>query len=379
MTKKIVHYCSEPNPILYNFAKMIDESEDLNNPYDHLFILSERVKNNNFPEEEQIKFKYINFDFPNNQYLPKNMINRLISLMSKKIEIYRKLFQGEKIIFHSLPPTWLQLLIILNAQHKNIHWAIFGGDLYVYEKRNLSLKNRLRELIRKKFIKKIPFVHTRMEYANLKNWYSTNAVNIQGSYPVLLDFKSMDKIKAVNNFNSLNKKRILIGNSACPTNNHIEVFRAIARHIDSDTKVIVPLSYSVVDKKYLENVLETGKIIFGDLFEPIFDFMKPLDYIKFLNTVDMAIMNHDRQRGLGLLLPLLYLEKKVYVKSTTTISNYLRNNLGCLIYDTEDIFNDIKEEIFSYDESRLSNNPIKIKSALSEEEVIKGWKEAFSL
>lgn len=52
-------------------------------------------------------------------------------------------------------------------------------------------------------------------------------------------------------------ENILVGNSATPTNNHIEIFRILSRlRLPESSKIVVPLSYG--DVHYREKIVELG-------------------------------------------------------------------------------------------------------------------------
>ncbi len=67
---------------------------------------------------------------------------------------------------------------------------------------------------------------------------------------------------------------IMVGNSATATNNHVEIFRALAKLDLDERRIIVPLSY--IDPDYRDAIILYGNELFGERFQPIVDFM-PLD------------------------------------------------------------------------------------------------------
>ena len=69
-------------------------------------------------------------------------------------------------------------------------------------------------------------------------------------------------------------KHIQLGNSATPTNNHIEAIDWLAQMELGARRVIVPLSYG--SDEYRDMVCAYGKKRLGDTFQPVTDFM-PFD------------------------------------------------------------------------------------------------------
>jgi hypothetical protein len=93
-------------------------------------------------------------------------------------------------------------------------------------------------------------------------------------------------------------RNLLLGNSATATNNHLELFDHVKRHVDlSGRQVVVPLSYG--DGAYREAVLKAGHAAFGTAFRPLVDFMPKDEYISLLRSCGLVLMNHVRQQALG--------------------------------------------------------------------------------
>ena len=112
-----------------------------------------------------------------------------------------------------------------------------------------------------------------------------------------------------------NTTNIQVGNSADPTNNHLEVFEKLEKYKDEDIRVIVPLSQG--NKEYAKEVIKKGKSIFGTKFEALTDFMPFEKYLQQLSEIDIAIFNHNRQQAMGNTITLLGLGKKVYLNPKT--------------------------------------------------------------
>jgi hypothetical protein len=106
---------------------------------------------------------------------------------------------------------------------------------------------------------------------------------------------------------------ILVGNSADPSNNHIEALEKLLPYKDQDIKIYVPLSYG--DQAHAKKIIEQGKDWFGEKFFPMISFMPFDQYLKFLKSVDIAIFNHKRQQAMGNTITLLGLGKTVYMRN----------------------------------------------------------------
>ena len=142
-------------------------------------------------------------------------------------------------------------------------------------------------------------------------------------------------IPKLNSFNC-NQLILLVGNSADPSNNHIDMFDKILATgaVEQIKKIYCPLSYG--DHKYGERVERYGHEVFGNMFIPLKDFMPLDEYNAILESVNVAIFNHDRQQAMGNTINLLGMGKKVFIKSGTSTWDLL-NRLGITVFDVEDL------------------------------------------
>lgn len=89
---------------------------------------------------------------------------------------------------------------------------------------------------------------------------------------------------------------LLIGNSATPTCNHIDVFSLISQNRCFDSfRIVVPLSYG--KDWYRDEVITVGRELFGDRFHPITEFLDKDDYFKVIASCSHAIMAQFRQQA----------------------------------------------------------------------------------
>lgn len=91
---------------------------------------------------------------------------------------------------------------------------------------------------------------------------------------------------------------LLLGNSATPTNNHLELFDLVRRRLDlAGRQLLVPLGYG--DEHYRDHVIDAGRRIFGRAFVPLTDFVPKDVYLERLSSCGFALMNHLRQQAMG--------------------------------------------------------------------------------
>ena len=234
---------------------------------------------------------------------------------------------------------------------------MWGGDFYFPEKQSW---------FKKQVIKKIRHFITYLkgDFELAQKWYGTT-----GEYHECFMYPSnlyKDYVAPEVKHSSIN---ILVGNSADPSNNHLEVFDKLEVFKDQDIKIYAPLSYG--NQTYAKKVIEEGKKQFGDKFEPLTDMMPFDQYLEFLGLIDVAIFNHKRQQAMGNTITLLSLGKKVFMRSDITPWE-LFEDIDVKVFDVENIKLDLLDEKIKKD------NQEKIKKHFSIDNYKKQLQELFN-
>ena len=207
---------------------------------------------------------------------------------------------------------------------------MWGGDLYSYITSKKSIRNAFGRYRKKKVISKIGHLITYIkgDYELAQKWYGAKGKYHECfMYPSNLykEYHVQEKQHTGTN--------ILVGNSADPSNNHLEVLDKLEAYKDQDITIYVPLSYGNQD--YAKQVIAEGKKRFGDRFQPLTEFMPFEKYLKLLGVIDIAIFNHKRQQAMGNTITLLGLGKKVYMRSDATQWVFFQNR-GIKVFDIEE-------------------------------------------
>ncbi|KOA21337.1 4-alpha-L-fucosyltransferase [Clostridium homopropionicum DSM 5847] len=303
-----------------------------------------------------------------------NVIMENINFKKEYFTIKKICKNADKIYLHGLFSKKWVLFFYLNPHLlKKTNWVIWGGDLYYYKYAINSMKSKIYEFIRKKVIKNLSEITAfiKGDYEIAQKIYNTKAKYNYAFYPNPIDFDSLDKVLA-----SIDKEKytttIQIGNSADPTNEHIEILNILSVHKNKNIKIICPLSYG--NKEHANRVIQYGNKIFGDKFQPLTEYMPPEEYSKILANIDIAIFNHQRQQALGNIIGLLYLGKKVYIRSDITPWEYF-DNFGVKLYDTKNIKNNKFEGLISFDDSVGQANKKIVAKEFSEEHCVQLWRK----
>lgn len=257
-------------------------------------------------------------------------------------------------------------IAITKSTSRNIYYFIIKKSFPYRLFQNIKAELKL-ELFRR-VIRKINYFSTVLlpEKNIVQKHYQ-----IRGSY-VPFNYSNPDSLNAHyhEKFN-LNKtgsnNNILLGNSAAPTNNHIEAINFLSKFELGETKVIIPLSYGA-NHNYINNIKEHGEKVLGKNFFPLNSMLQLDEYHKLISSCSVCIMNHYRQNGMGNVIFMIWIGTKVFLSERNPAYSYFKK-LGVHIYSIEndlkkvndgDIFNSlphiakiqnrrIMEECFSYD------------------------------
>jgi len=315
VSKKILHVCNADNFIL-PFIDFVGEHFGLD---DHLFWL-----NSDF---DRYPVKQNKSAYKVKRSITGQMIGflKLIYLMNT----------SSKVILHGMfNPRVILILFLMPWVIKKCYWVMWGGDLYVYQLGEKNWKWKVREFIRRPVIKNmghlVTYIPGDVELA--RQWYGA-----KGEYHECLMYLSnvVDPNIIQSAYKGSEEKtdlNIMVGNSADPSNNHIESLEKLLPYKEDEIRIFVPLSYG--DQKHAKKVIETGRAWFGEKFVPLTSFMALGDYLKFLKSIDIAMFNHKRQQAMGNTITLLGMGKTVYLRSDVSQWSFFEEKgITCLDID----------------------------------------------
>jgi len=338
---------------------------------EHLFIIFKHKNKKMHIDPEKFRNVKI-FNFKGN-FLTKFFTIRYITI--------RKLMKQAKNIFiHYLTEEVSGILFGFRGKAKII-WVMWGADLYkylplkLYDNQTLELLNKFEGKVKSRFKKIFYFfqynirkaVIKRLDYIIsphkgdvrlLKKYFKTKAKwYSKAIYPNLVDFEKIDKeVASVDEkfiFKKNGGKLLLLGNSGTPTNNHLDIMIRLSEMKEQNFKIICPLSYG--SPIYIKKIIEKGKMIFGDRFIPLLEFLKPDVYFQILKQIDLAIMYHNRQQGMGNVQILVYLGKPICMKKTSGYFHLVEK--GVIVFSIQDLERLILNEI-EFTEVMSKNNKI---------------------
>ena len=243
-----------------------------------------------------------------------------------------KMHQAKKVIIHGLfDPKLVVILFFTPWLLKKCYWVMWGGDLYIYELGERDWRWSLREFFRRPVIRNMGYLvaYTKGEVSLAQKWYGCRGQHIRCFF---YTSNLYSEYHIASNPSSCVK--ILAGNSADPSNNHLEIFENLEKFKDQDIKIYAPLTYGNSD--YAKIIIEQGVKKFGCKFIPLTEHMSFDQYVDFLADIDIAIFSHNRQQAMGTIRTLIGLGKKVYMKQYLTSAISLKED-GVKVFDIKHI------------------------------------------
>jgi dTDP-N-acetylfucosamine:lipid II N-acetylfucosaminyltransferase len=287
--------------------------------------------------------------------------------ISYAIHFFKYANKAEKIILHSLfDPRIIILLALQPWLLKRCYWIIWGGDLYSFQQKKKGISFFVKEIFKKIVIKHVGYLLSYIDgdIVLAREIYSAKGVHLD----CLMYQSNVFNQPLVERSYKNNNLNIMIGNSADPSNNHVEIIDKLYSIFKGDFYVYIPLSYG--DSEYKEYIIDYAKRKFQSNFISLTNFMEVKEYNKFLESIDIVIFNHDRQQGMGNLISLLGFGKTVYIKNNVT-PWFFFEKIGVKIFSSEEI------DLFVLSEQQRASNVDRIKAYFSYSKFLNQWREIF--
>lgn len=284
----------------------------------------------------------------------------------KNAYLYKELNDASAVILHSLAGDLRKFASSKFATGINFVWVGFGYDYYGFifdstsdyylnktaELVNLSrggpiqqlfgsayhtLRRTVRQQAQRRAISRISYFSPVLEseYSLVKRAFpDMNSFPKQAQFKYGVNAKMFDKLPSTGNTQL--GPNILIGNSANPTNNHVEAIDLLADIDLADRAVIVPLSYGYNNSLYIKSVCSYGKERLGSRFKPLTEFLSYQDYADLLESCSFVLMNHKRQQALGNIQMQIARGASVFLRRESPVFDWYQN-MGVSVFDIEGI------------------------------------------
>ena len=278
----------------------------------------------------------------------------------------------DRFVLHSYMYPWLYLSCFLTPWNlKKILWIIWGGDLYFY-KEEKNFKYKCYEFLRRHTINRFRYVMgVEGDFILAQKYYKIRGQHLNGIYPLEFINNSIDE-SVLKSGDTIN---ILVGNSADPSNNHMESLLLLKRFASENIHIYVPLSYNGTPD-YIQQVDDMGREIFGDKYTTIKHFMNASEYNKFLSDIDIFICSHNRQQALGNIFALLKMGKKIFLKRGISTDSLLKS-YDLKFFYTQDITDLKLDDLLFFDEEDKQRNQKIVTNLYSSAHLVSVWNLVF--
>ncbi|MBD5132459.1 MAG: TDP-N-acetylfucosamine:lipid II N-acetylfucosaminyltransferase [Clostridiales bacterium] len=283
----------------------------------------------------------------------KDRINRIST--EKFLEYLNDNF-FDAIILHNLLVSPLELLPLIPS-HIAIIWSAWGYDLYQYpadypliELNNVYRTATVKELKKQQtatlkgwlkfYLKKIPVVK-RLHYYKLRKLLLSAvkridfftcvlsseyelAKKIKGFKAEYVEYKYYDPSRfgsAIPDY--VKNQNILIGNSANPSNNHLDIFEKLQSLGIKERELIIPINYGG-SEVWRDTIQHKANELDDISLNIICDYMPVSDYYNLIGHCAYAIFYHERQQAMGNIYFLLETGCKIFLSETSTTYRYLK-------------------------------------------------------
>lgn len=351
----------------------------------HLFPKSQFTEeyiyfiNNNFDSSNHIFILYTNvrFDLPESIYDYENVYD--YDKYNTRW-LHKELRKAERIIIHNLGllVPELSLFFIDNSLVRKSIWLMWGADLYCYLDKRSGLAEKIVELMRIRIIRSFPVIASLADgdYDLVVKWYGCKGKGIR------LDYCEEKTINLMDNYLQKKRKndgiiRVLVGNSATKSNQHIEAFAMLEHLKGENIRIYVPLAYG--DKEYAIEVISEGKRIFGNKLVPLEDYMSREEYYKILYDIDVGVFNNNRQQGTGTIEALLYFGRKIFLRNDTSMWDEWVKKEGYLLDSIDELLDISFDELNRQSSVQSETNNVLIRHYFDKKERISEWERVFTM
>ena len=209
---------------------------------------------------------------------------------------------------HRLIPNE-QIVLPLTASYIHSKSFPFLG----FKRMLFFIKRRLKNMLSTGTFSLLPelrYAHAYMTLLPEENWNFPIKTKCK-HLPARIVYIDIDKPCEKHQMESPTTYRVLLGNSATSTNNHLDIIDDLAAIKPQILEVILPLNYG--DSKYGDHIQKEYEAKFGSIARPLRTFIDSDNYDVLLNQVDIVIMNQLRQQALGNIVRALSQGKTVYL------------------------------------------------------------------
>lgn len=234
--------------------------------------------------------------------------------------------QKHHIIVHGMYDRALVIaLFLVLRKESGATWIIWGSDLYPFLKPYPLLPHQAVNMwLRRSVFRRVARI------AGIPGDFSILAADLKGdwrhsplNHPLRLQRESYAALLEKAQASRKEVITVLLGNSASVTNRHEDALTMLSRFKHERLRLIIPLSYAGTDE-YVEKITKIAHRLFGDKVTVLNEVLTTEEYLELLTQIDVLVLNHCRQEGVGTINSALLLGKKVYLHHSVSTFSHLQ-------------------------------------------------------
>jgi len=284
--------------------------------------------------------------------------------------LLNNLDKNVQVVFHGLfdMHTWKKLLF--NPIVKRSSCVLWGGELYRHTKAGRTIKQRIVHGLHALLINRF------------KQVFALNQGDAQLAQKVfnrkhiaVLPYPLIGMQIAKNNCTQVGEPqpvKILVGNSASPSNNHINALNKLAHLASDNIEIVMPLNYAG-EPEYVERVIKHANSVFKNKVTAITSMLSKNEYDALLNEVSMTVFAQQRQQGLYVAYAMLLMGKPLFLLGSTSSYTNL-SALGFELHKTDSLADISFNQLSNLTNEFNSNNANLMQQHFTEAALAPKWR-----
>lgn len=246
--------------------------------------------------------------------------------------VMEQIKKSQYVLIHGLSlSTRTKLRLLQPKYRKKLVWVAWGADLYQQNYKG-NITQQFKAIVDTRFKKTVPFFVGifQPDIAYFHKKYGTKAKSFFAKYAAGSETRN-PLYNAPPELRTIKQRveagqcvNVIIGHQANPLLSHCTVIDWLARFKAENVHIYIPLSYG--DMAYAEKTAAYAERVLGDKVTVLRDFMSQQEYMQLLQDMDIAVFHIDRQIGLGNIYPMMYMQKKIYMKSDGVMYGHFRTD-----------------------------------------------------
>ncbi|WP_282131539.1 TDP-N-acetylfucosamine:lipid II N-acetylfucosaminyltransferase [Pseudoalteromonas aliena] len=280
------------------------------------------------------------------------------------------LTKADNVVFHGVFDMHIWKKLLFNPVTKRSSCVLWGAELYRHTKAGRTIKQRIVHVLHALVINRFNHVFALNpgDAQLAKQVLKRKAVDVL-PYPLI--GMQVQETTTSANFTKQPLK-ILLGNSAASSNNHIEALDKLSHLAGCNIQIIMPLNYGG-EAHYVERVISHANALFANKAVAITSMLSKAQYDDLLNDVNITVFAQQRQQGLYVAYAMLLMGKPLFLLASTSSYSNL-TSLGFDVYKTQTLTALSFDELAQLASKQNSKNADLMQQHFTEQALAPKWR-----